>query len=203
MSSVCVFTASSPGTNPAYRDAAWALGATLARERVRLVYGGARVGLMGELADSVRAHDGEVVGVMPRNLVDWEVAHEGLSELRVVTSMHERKAQMSELADAFAALPGGLGTLEELFEVWTWSQLGLHAKPVALLDPGGFWQPLLGFLDGMVSERLLRREDRERIVVADDPDTLLDRLRTAEPATVSGKWLDNGPAHARAPGLEA
>ena len=187
--SVCVFCGSSPGARPAYRAVAERLGATLAKRGVTLVYGGAAVGLMGVLADAALAHGGDVVGVLPHALLAKEIAHEGLSELRVVDSMHERKRQMADLADAFVALPGGVGTLEETFEVWTWTQLGLHAKPCALLDVEGFFAPLLAFLDRAVDERFLRPEHRAMLLVGDEPEPLLDRL-AAWRAPAVAKWLD-------------
>lgn len=180
LGSVCVFSGSSPGARPSYEAAARALGATLARERIRLVYGGARVGLMGHLADAARANGGAVVGVIPAALVDREVAHDGLDELHVVDGMHERKATMNALADAFVALPGGVGTLEELFEAWTWRQLGLHDKPVGILDVDGYWERLRGFLDHAAAEGFVRTEELKRLVVADGPAELLACLRRAE-----------------------
>ena len=191
--SLCVFCGSSPGANPAYRAAAEGLGALLASEGVRLVYGGGHVGLMGAVADAALAAGGDVVGVIPRHMVDREVAHHGLTELRVVQSMHERKAVMAELSDGFVALPGGLGTLEELFEVWTWGQLGLHRKPYALLDVAGFFQPLLAFLDHQTAERFVRAEHRAMLLVDTDPERLLRRIRSHEPAPLA-KWLDRSTA---------
>lgn len=155
----------------------------------RLVFGGGRVGLMGVTADAVLAGGGVAIGVIPRNLMEREVGHRGLTELRVVETMHDRKAMMAELSDAFVALPGGIGTMEELFEVWTWGQLGLHRKPIGLLNAGGFYDPLLRFLDDMVAERFLRSETRSLLVVSNDVDELLDRLREAVPPPVP-KWID-------------
>ncbi|MET0344288.1 MAG: TIGR00730 family Rossman fold protein [Polyangiales bacterium] len=179
---VCVFCGSSPGRVPAYREAAAAFGGVLAREGVGLVFGGGAVGLMGVVADAARAEGGEVIGVIPEALATREIAHYGLTELRVVGSMHERKALMAELSDAFVALPGGIGTLEELFEVWTWGQLGLHAKPVALLDVDDFYAPMIRFLDGMVHEGFLRAPHRALLHVARDPVALLAHLRTCRPS---------------------
>src|SRR5262245_13303074 len=147
MNRLCVFCGSSSGRDPAYRAAAVELGALLAERRIGLVYGGAASGLMGAVAEATRAAGGEVIGVIPRALVEWAVAHTGLSDLRIVSTMHERKALMAELSDGFIALPGGIGTLEEMFEVWTWAQLGSHSKPCALLNVGGFYDRLLAFLD--------------------------------------------------------
>lgn len=154
-----------------------------------LVYGGASVGLMGAVADAALAAGGRVIGVIPQVLVDREVAHGGLSELRVVASMHERKALMADLSDGFVALPGGLGTLEELAEVLTWSQLGLQHKPCGLLDVAGFWAPLLAFLDHAVEERFVRVEHRRLVLTAPEPASLLDAMAGWVPETV-GKWVD-------------
>ncbi len=182
MTSLCVFCGSSPGARPDYAEAATALGRLLAARGIRLVYGGGNVGIMGVLADACLGAGGEVVGVIPRQLWELEVGHTGATEMHVVASMHERKALMSELADAFVALPGGIGTMEEFFEVWTWGQLGLHAKPCGLLDAGGYFEPLIRFLDHMVEERFLRPEQRARVLVDRDPVALLDRLAAARPA---------------------
>jgi uncharacterized protein (TIGR00730 family) len=187
MDTVCVFCGSSPGNDPAFLAAARSLARTLAAREMTLVYGGARVGLMGALADEALAAGARVIGVLPRALVDWEVAHPGLTELRVVESMHQRKALMAELAGGFVALPGGLGTLEELFEVWTWSQLGLHGKPLGLLDVGGFFAPLLSLVDRMVEAGFLRREHREVLAVEQEPGALLDLLARARPRVLP-KW---------------
>ena len=152
---------------------------------MRVVYGGASVGLMGVVADAVLADGGEVIGVIPGALVEREIAHRGLSELRVVDTMHERKAGMAALADAFVALPGCLGTLEELFEVWTWGQIGLHAKPYGLLNTAGFYDPLIEFLDHAVCEGFIRERQRASLVVSSDPDELLDLLLTTTTAAIS------------------
>ena len=188
-SAVCVFCGSSPGARPAYRDAAAALGRALAAQGRTLVYGGGNVGLMGTIADAALAGGGRVVGVIPRHLVAREVAHAGLTDLRVVDSMHERKQQMADLADTFVLLPGGLGSLEEFFEVWTWGQLGLHRKPYGVLNVEGYFDPLLTFLDHAVAERFVRVEHRGLLVVDDDPIRLLERLDALEPAP-SPKWID-------------
>jgi uncharacterized protein (TIGR00730 family) len=189
LSSVCVFCGSNGGADPAYVAAAEAVGAGLAQRGISIVYGGGRVGLMGALADSARAAGGEVVGVMPQALVDREIGHTGIDDLHVVDTMHERKALMVELADAFIALPGGIGTLEELFEVYTWAQLGIHAKPLALLDVAGYYKPLAAFLDHAVTERFLRPESRAMLAVADSLEEVLDAFeRWRAPAT--HKWID-------------
>jgi uncharacterized protein (TIGR00730 family) len=173
---VCVFCGASSGRSPAYAEAARSFGAALAGRGLGLVYGGGRVGLMGAVADAALAGGGEVVGVIPQELVDRELAHGGLTELRVVGSLHERKALMSELSDAFVALPGGFGTLDELFEQLTWSQLGLHAKPIGLLDVAGYWRPLIELARHATGEGFVRESDLAAIAVATDADGLLDRL---------------------------
>jgi uncharacterized protein (TIGR00730 family) len=175
--SVCVFCGSSPGAHPDYGAAARELGAVLGRAGERVVYGGASVGLMGALADATLEAGGEVVGVIPQSLVDREIAHRGLSELHVVGTLHERKARMAELADAFVALPGGAGTLEELFEVYTWRQLGLHDKPIALVNVRRYWDGLLAFLDHSLEEGFVKPEHRARLTVADGPEAVLDAVR--------------------------
>jgi uncharacterized protein (TIGR00730 family) len=184
-----VFSGSSPGADLAYRAAATDLGHRLADRGIELVYGGASVGLMGALADSALAAGGTVIGVIPTRLVEHEIAHAGLTELHVVETMHERKALMSELSDAVIALPGGSGTLDELFELFTWKQLGLHRKPLGLLDVDGYWQPLLGFLEHAVNERFLRAEHLAMLLVERDAGTLLDRLASSEHRTLD-KWLE-------------
>jgi uncharacterized protein (TIGR00730 family) len=190
MKRVCVFCGSSSGARPAYAEATAELARLLVADGLGLVYGGANVGLMAVLADTVLAEGGDAIGVIPQPLVDREIAHPGLRDLRVVGSMHERKALMAELGDAFIALPGGLGTLEELFEVYTWSQLGLHAKPCALLDVEGYYAGVADFLDHAVTERFVREDHRAMLVVESDPRTLLDRLSDFEPAAVQPKWID-------------
>lgn len=186
--SVCVFCGSSVPADTRYRDAARALGALVADRGIALVYGGGSVGLMGELADAALAHGGRVIGVIPAGLFAREVNHTGLTELREVASMHERKQLMYDLSDAFIALPGGLGTLEELAEVATWSQLGLHSKPVVLLDVGGFWDPLAAQLDRMVSTGLLKPASRDLIQQARSPGEALAVLAAAEPAQPE-RWI--------------
>jgi uncharacterized protein (TIGR00730 family) len=187
---VCVFCGSSPGARPAYAEATTELARVLVAEGLELVYGGADVGLMGTLADTVLAEGGEATGVIPRALVEKEIAHNGLSDLRVVGSMHERKALMADLSDAFVALPGGLGTLEELLEIYTWAQLGLHQKPCALLDVEGYYAGIATFLGHAVEERFLREEHRAMLIVEREPRALIDRLSRFEPGAVRPKWID-------------
>lgn len=189
MKSLCVYCGASPGADPAFADAAREVGRLLAESGRTLVFGGGRVGLMGVVANAALSAGGTVIGVIPQALMTKEVAHRGLTELRVVASMHERKALMAELSDAFLALPGGIGTLEELFETWTWGQLGLHAKPFGLLDVGGFFEPLLKFLDRQVEQRFVRPEHRALLRVGRDPSELLADLASFRPASVP-KWID-------------
>jgi uncharacterized protein (TIGR00730 family) len=186
---VCVFAGSSPGRRPEYGTAAAALGRVLAERGIGLVYGGARVGLMGALADAALAAGGEVFGVIPRALVDKELAHTGLSALHVVESMHQRKALMADLSDGFVAVPGGWGTLEELFEVLTWAQLGLHRKPCGLLNVEDYFDPLLTFIDHSIAEGFVRSDYRRLIAVAAAAEPLLDLLAQQTPPTVE-KWID-------------
>jgi uncharacterized protein (TIGR00730 family) len=173
---VCVFCGASTGRSPAYAQAARAFGAEAASRGLGVVYGGGRVGLMGAVADGALAQGGDVVGVIPRELVDRELAHGGLTELHVVESLHERKALMAELADGFVALPGGFGTLDELMEQLTWSQLGLHAKPVGLLDVADYWRPLVELARHAAAEGFVRDSDLAAIAVATEAGSLLDRL---------------------------
>lgn len=185
MKRVCVFCGSNSGANPAYARVAAELGRLLAERGRTLVYGGGNVGLMGVVADAALAAGGRVIGVIPEAMLKWEVGHPGLAELRVVASMHERKAAMAELADAFVALPGGVGTLEELFEVWTWGQLGLHAKPLGFLDVAGYYERLHAFLDHMAAEGFVKERHRKMAAVHHDPATLLTLLESYQaPATV-------------------
>ncbi|MDP3427273.1 MAG: TIGR00730 family Rossman fold protein [Humidesulfovibrio sp.] len=188
MRRICVFLGSNPGTSPAYLAATRALGAEIARRGLATVYGGAKVGLMGELADSALAAGGEVIGIIPEALRDKELAHQGLSTLKIVSSMHERKAAMAELADGFIALPGGLGTLEELCEVLTWAQLGFHKKPCGLLDVGGYYAPLCAFLDHAVSEGFVMAAHRAMLLSDASPATLLDRFNSYQAPSVI-KWV--------------
>ena len=189
MDRLCVFSGSSPGAHPDYALAAQELGRALAERGIVLVYGGAAVGLMGEVADATLDAGGEAIGVIPQALVDREIAHPGLSDLRVVGSMHERKALMADLADGFVALPGGMGTLEELFEVYTWTQLGLHSKPLGLFDVRSYYAKLVAFLDHTVEERFLTVEHREMLVVEPRAEALLEAFRRWRPPLRS-KWID-------------
>jgi uncharacterized protein (TIGR00730 family) len=186
---LCVFCGSNSGAKPEYRRAAEEVGRLLAERGIEVVYGGGKVGLMGVVADAALAAGGRVIGVLPRALATKELAHDGLTDLRVVESMHERKALMAELSDGFIALPGGIGTMEEFFEVWTWSQLGYHAKPCGLLNSGGYFDGLISFLDHMSSEKFLRNEHRSMLVIAQTASELLDRFATFRPPQVE-KWLD-------------
>jgi uncharacterized protein (TIGR00730 family) len=190
MPRLCVFCGSNVGARPEYAAAAREFAAAAVRRGLGLVYGGGNVGLMGVVADAALAAGGEVIGVIPSALQAKELAHAGLTELHVVRSMHERKAVMADLSDGFAALPGGVGTLEELFEILTWGQLGIHAKPVGVLDTAGFYQPLLRFLDHQVEERFLKPKHRALVHVAAEPERLLDMLSKAPPGPAEPKWLD-------------
>jgi uncharacterized protein (TIGR00730 family) len=187
---ICVFCGASPGARPAYRETTAELARMLVEAGIGVVYGGGGVGLMGALADAVIAAGGSLTGVIPRALVDREIAHRDVADMRVVGSMHERKALMAELSDAFIALPGGIGTLEELFEVYTWAQLGLHRKPCALLNVEGYYDGIETFLAHVVGERFLREETRELLLVESAPSVLLERLRDFEPQAVVPKWID-------------
>jgi uncharacterized protein (TIGR00730 family) len=187
--SVCVFCGSSRGDDPAYRQAARSLGTKLAESEVRLIFGGGHVGLMGEISNAALAAGGDVIGVIPKFLVERELAHEGLTDLRIVGSMHERKALMSDLSEAFIALPGGTGTLEEFFEVLTWAQLGEHAKPCGLLNVAGYYDPLITVFDRMVGTGFLSEANRALLLVEDDPDRLLERFDQYEPPSTA-KWMD-------------
>jgi hypothetical protein len=189
LNSLCLFCGASPGADPAYRDAAASFGTTLAHRNIRLIYGGGSVGLMGVAADACLAAGGEVVGVIPRMLMEKEVGHAGVTQMHVVETMHDRKALMTELADGFIALPGGFGTLDELFESLTWQQLAYHTKPIGLLNVNGFFDALIAFLDHARDERFLRDLHRESLQVDTDLSVLIDKLRRAE-APDTGKWLD-------------
>jgi uncharacterized protein (TIGR00730 family) len=184
MKRICVFCGSSPGNNPQYREAARNLGLMLAGRNIELVFGGGRVGLMNEIANTVLGAGGRVTGVIPQSLVDREVAHIGVSNLRVTESMHERKALMAELSDGFIALPGGIGTFEEFMEIITWGQLGFHRKPCGLLNTLGFYDGLLGFLDHAVNEGFLHKANRDSILVSESPEALLDLFVTYTPPSV-------------------
>ncbi|MBP1627751.1 MAG: decarboxylase family protein [Holophagaceae bacterium] len=188
LNSLCIYCGSSTGRNPRFMTAAMELGRDLALSGITLVYGGAKVGLMGAVADGALSEGGRVIGVIPQGLVEKEVAHQGLSELQVVDSMHERKARMAELSDGFIALPGGLGTFEELFEVWTWDQLGLHAKPLGLLNVADYYNPLLAFLDHATAEGFVRPRNRDTLIVAGSASELLARMQAAHPKG-SLPWL--------------
>lgn len=187
--SLCVFCGSSVGSKPAYLGAAIALGKVLAENKIKLVFGGGRVGLMGAIADATLNNGGQAIGVIPQHLVDREVAHQGLTELRVVQSMHERKALMADLSDGFVAMPGGLGTLEEFFEVWTWGQLGLHSKPYALLNVNGFYDPLVQFIDQLVVEKFVKPEHRRMLIIESDAVKLPERMASLPTPPVE-KWID-------------
>ena len=189
MKSLCVYCGSNSGANPAYAAQAIDLGTRMAREGIRLVYGGGNIGLMGAVADAVMAAGGQAIGVIPRQLVDMEVAHLGLTELEVVGSMHERKSRMFDLADAFVALPGGFGTLEEIIEMLTWRQLGIGNKPCAILDTQGYWSPLVAMMDRMVEEKFLHPGQREDLWVGQDIEAMFAWMRAYTPAQAS-KWLD-------------
>jgi uncharacterized protein (TIGR00730 family) len=189
MKSICVYCGSNAGNKPVYAERAQALGARIASEGLQLIYGGGNVGLMGIVADAVLVNGGEVVGVIPEQLVQWEVAHKGLTRLEVVANMHERKARMFDLADAFIALPGGFGTLDEMFEMLTWRQLGLGKKACAFLDVDGFYSPLMGMIDRMVEERFLHAEQRQDLWHGEDIDILFAWMRDYTPAQAD-KWLD-------------
>lgn len=181
MQSLCIFCGSSPGFSGIHADAARATGTALAEAGIALVYGGGAIGLMGIVADAAMAAGGTVTGVIPKALADREVAHRGLTRLHIVGSMHERKAMMADLSDGFIAMAGGIGTLEEVFEIWTWGQLGDHRKPIALLNVGGFYDPLIGFLDTVVDAGFFRRRHRDMLIVGDEPGALLRRMRDYAP----------------------
>jgi uncharacterized protein (TIGR00730 family) len=189
MQRLCVFCGSSTGARPSYSAAACALGAALARRGIGLVYGGGSIGLMGVVADTVLAAGGQVIGVIPRGLYSAEIAHAGLSEMRVVSSMHERKAVMASLADGFVALPGGLGTFEELLEMLTWLQLGIHRKPVAVLDVEGYWRGLRMLLDDAVAAAFIEPARADMLLVERDVDALLDRALGWTPPELPRIWL--------------
>jgi uncharacterized protein (TIGR00730 family) len=189
MKRICVFCGSSIGAKKSYEDAARAMGQSLVKKGIGLVYGGGRVGLMGIIADSVMEAGGNAIGVIPEALVSRELAHNGLTELRVVVSMHERKALMAELSDAFIALPGGFGTFEEFCEVLTWSQLGLHRKPCGLLNVDGYYNSLLSLFDHAVEELFVRPEHRAIVIEEQDPDRLLEIISIYKPPKLD-KWID-------------
>ena len=183
-----VFCGSSAGNKEEYVEQATALGEALAQHQIGVVYGGAKVGLMGAIANGVLANGGEVIGVLPRFLADVELGHTGLSELLFVETMHERKAKMDELSDGIIALPGGYGTLEEFFEILTWGQLGLHKKPIALFNVAGFYDPLLHMINTMVHQGFLKEENKNMVIVSDDIEDLLHQMKVYEAPKV-GKWV--------------
>ena len=189
MPRICVFCGANDGVDPAHRDSARRLGAALANRGIGLVYGGASVGLMGAVADGAVAAGGEAIGVIPEMLMTKELAHAGLTALHVVGTMHERKALMAELSDGFIALPGGIGTFEELFEIWTWAQLGAHGKPCGLLNDQGYYDALLAFLDQVVAKGFLRRRHRDLLIVERDGAALIEAVLTAPPRAAEG-WID-------------
>ena len=190
MKRICVFAGSSPGAREEYAAAARSLGRSLVFRHLGLVYGGGDIGLMGILADTVLEEGGEVIGVIPRALVNREIAHRAVTELRVVRSMHDRKAQMAELADGFVVLPGGLGTLEEFLEILTWAQLGIHHKPVGVLNVSGYYDTLLEFLDQTVVEQFVQDKNRKMVLVEERPEALLDRFERYAPPEVR-QWADS------------
>ena len=192
MERICVFAGSGSGNREAFAEAAASLGALLAQRHLGVVFGGGHTGLMGVLADAALAAGGEVVGIIPEALRDRELAHEGVTRLEVVDSMHTRKARMNDYADAFIALPGGVGTLEELFEMFTWAQLGIHHKPCGLLNADGYYDPLIRFLDDMVAAQFLRPDQRDLLEMADSPEALLERLEAAHPAPAGPTWIGPG-----------
>lgn len=181
MKSLCVYCGSSAGASPVYADAARRLAKVMVDDNIALVYGGGNVGLMGVIADEVLRLGGDATGVIPKALMDKEVGHQGLTRLHIVKDMHERKAKMAELSEGFVAMPGGIGTLEELFEVFTWSQLGFHEKPIGLLNVNGFYEGLIGFLDHVIQERFLRREQASLLVHAAEPHELVNLLKNYRP----------------------
>ncbi len=189
MKSITVFCGSNSGFRPEYAEAAKVLGQILVKENMRLVYGGGNVGLMGIIADEVMNAGGEVIGIIPESLDKKEVGHHGITELRVVGSMHERKALMAELADGFIAMPGGIGTFEEFFEILTWAQLGFHDKPCAILNIAGYYDGLLALCDNAVSEGFLRPAHRQLILEDSNPETLIEKMRNLKPVPVE-KWID-------------
>lgn len=179
MKSICVFCGSSAGNDPSYKNAALQTGKLLAENKITLVYGGGKVGLMGAIADEVLKYGGEVIGVIPQFLVDKEVAHQQINEMIVVQSMHERKQKMSELADGFMTLPGGIGTFEEFYEVLTWGQLNLHQKPIGLLNAGGYYDLMLQFLDHSMKTGFLRTQSWELVLTSSEPEELLNKMKQA------------------------
>lgn len=188
INSICVYCGSSPGRQEAYAAAAFGLAEALVSRNIRLVYGGAGIGIMGMVADRVLALGGQAIGVIPKALAHKEVAHPNLTELHVTSSMHDRKMCMAELSDGFIALPGGIGTLEELFEIWTWAQLGFHDKPCGLLNAAGYYDALIQFLDHVLAEQFVKPHHRGLLMVETDPNLLLDRYSNYQPPAVK-QWL--------------
>ena len=189
LKSICVYCGSNSGDKPVYVEQATLLGKRIAEENMTLVYGGGNVGLMGTVANAVLESGGEVIGIIPQQLVDWEVAHHNVTKLEIVTTMHQRKSRMFELSDAFVALPGGFGTMEEIFEMLTWRQLGISQKPCAFLDVDGFYQPLISMIDSMVEHRFLHPDQRNDLWQGQDIDALLAWMNAYQPAQ-SSKWLE-------------
>jgi uncharacterized protein (TIGR00730 family) len=189
---LCVFCGSSAGTNPLHREIARQLGQVLAAKKIRLVYGGGGIGLMGALADATLTAGGQVIGIIPSGLATKEVAHQHLTELEVVRTMHERKARMADLADAFLALPGGMGTFDELFEIITWAQLGIHSKPIGLLNIDHYFDPLLDMVEHAVREGFVSPHHRNLIIVAQSVDEWFSRLAEYQPLTISTRWVEMG-----------
>ena len=189
MKSVCVYCGANAGADPIYQHTATALGNRLAADGLRLIYGGGNTGLMGAVANGVLDAGGEVTGVIPQHLVDWEVAHKGVTTLEVVGSMHERKSRMFDLADGFVALPGGFGTLEEVFEMLTWRQLNIGQKPIAFLNVNGYYSPLMAMIEHMVAEKFLHADQRHDLWFGDDIDLMLTWMDNYAPAD-AGKWFD-------------
>jgi len=188
INSICIYCGSSPGRLEAYGLAACALAEALVRRNIRLVYGGAGIGIMGRVADQVLKLGGQAIGVIPKALAHKEVAHKNLTQLHVTQSMHERKMLMAELSDGFIALPGGIGTLEELFEIWTWAQLGFHTKPCGLLNVEGYYDALIGFLDHVLAEQFVKKDHHAMLIVETNPDALLDHYVNYQPTTVK-HWV--------------
>jgi uncharacterized protein (TIGR00730 family) len=189
MKSICVYCGSSPGATPAYAEAARRLAQEMVKDNIALVYGGGNVGLMGIIASEVMKLGGEATGVIPKALLDKELGHNGLTRLHIVKDMHERKAMMAELSDGFVAMPGGMGTLEELFEVLTWAQLGFHYKPIALLNVDGFYNNLIAFVDHLVSQRFVSADQAKLMMHEAEPAKLIERFKTFKPSYTS-KWMD-------------
>lgn len=194
MENICVYCGSSAGSSPEYKEGAGLLAKELLKRNIGLVYGGAKIGIMGEIADRVLSGGGKVTGIMPKSLAQREIAHPDLTELKVVASMHERKTMMAELSDGFIALPGGLGTLEEIFEVLTWAQLGFHQKPCALLNVGGYYDLLAAFLDTTTDQGFVSQASRDNLIIENDPARVLDRFKSHVTCPGVNKWNDKKSA---------